>query len=90
MAFDRIGSRTYVVQHNPNCPNPYLIRLVGDKAAAIDLQHPAVTQDRLGYGKTLEEAVEQALSNDTYSCLLCGKTTRVPHVCPLFYKDILI
>ena len=27
------------------------------------------------------------MSADTFSCLLCGTTTPMPHVCPVFYPE---
>lgn len=51
---------TFVVQHNPNCPRPFLVRLVG-LASVIDYKPPEKTADILGYGKTLREAAAVAL-----------------------------
>lgn len=61
---------TYRVEHNPNCPSPFLVRLVGWGKGSIDgkpVPHPLtredseVTFDAYGYGRTFEEAGEAAL-----------------------------
>ena len=31
--------------------------------------------------------VELKEAKETYSCLLCGTTTPLPHVCPVFYPE---
>jgi hypothetical protein len=59
---------TFAVQHNPNCPSPWLVRLPGK--GPIDMlpygdplrlvKHQ--TGDILGFGKTLEEAARAALT----------------------------
>jgi hypothetical protein len=48
---------TYAVQHNPNCPKPYLVRL---PRGALDLRPPDETKDALGYGLTFLEAFAAA------------------------------
>ncbi len=58
---DRLHNKTFAIQHNPNCPSPFLIRIVGKGAAALDYLSYRETKDALGYGKTLEEAVENVL-----------------------------
>lgn len=66
---ERLRDVTYAVQHNPNCPAKYLVRLVG-KSGRIDLKPygnhlPRVkheTGDILGFGKTLDEAIDNALA----------------------------
>lgn len=60
---------TYVVQHNPNCPSPFLVRLCGS-SIVIDYKPPGETADVLGYGKTFGEAAKSALDE-------CKK--RFPH-----------
>ncbi|MCZ7470296.1 hypothetical protein M0412_10820 [Agrobacterium sp. O3.4] len=70
--FERLRDVTYAIQHNPNCPAKYLVRLVG-KSGRIDLKPygnhlPRVkheTGDVLGFGKTLDEAIDKALSAAT-------------------------
>ena len=51
---------TFAVQHSPNCPDPFLVRLVGS-AGVIDYKLPEETADILGYGQTLREAATMAL-----------------------------
>ncbi len=66
---ERLRDVTYAVQHNPNCPAKYLVRLVG-KSGRIDLKpygnnFPSVkheTGDVLGFGKTIDEAIDNALA----------------------------
>jgi len=57
----RLSDQTYMLEHNPNCPSPYLIRLIGKGAGRIDREPPEKTRDILGYGKTLDAAVSAAL-----------------------------
>lgn len=62
---------TFAIQHNPRCPSPWLVRLVG-KSGIIDMKPYGgpfafmkhETADRLGFGKTLEEAARNALATD--------------------------
>lgn len=66
---EALRGHTFVVQHNPNCPSPWLVRLPG-KSGRIDLKpyghtFPPVkheTDDILGFGKTLDDAARAALS----------------------------
>jgi len=66
---ERLRDVTYAIQHNPNCPAKYLVRLVGE-SGRIDLKPygnhlPRVkheTGDILGFGKTLDEAIDNALA----------------------------
>lgn len=61
---------TFAVQHNPNCPSPWLVRLPGKKNGVIDFKpYPTwmvkevdTTGDILGFGKTFEDAARSALS----------------------------
>lgn len=46
-----------VIEHNPNCPSPYLVRLVQWGRGQID----GTEADARGYGKTLDEAAEKAI-----------------------------
>lgn len=61
-----IVNYTFAVQHNPNCPSPWLVRLPGD-SLFIDfkpyysLVSDDITGDVLGFGKTFEEAADKAL-----------------------------
>lgn len=60
--------RTFAVQHNPNCPSPFLVRLPG-KSGLIDMnpygdvlgRSRNTTGDVLGFGKSLQEAALAAL-----------------------------
>jgi len=52
---------TYRLEHSPNCPSPYLIRLVAPRGGYIDGESPLKTKDLLAYGRTLEASVEEAL-----------------------------
>lgn len=66
---ERLRDVTYAVQHNPNCSNPYLVRLVG-KSGSIDFKNYGQafsmvkheTGDILGFGKNLDEAIDNALA----------------------------
>lgn len=60
---------TFGVQYNPNCPKPFLVRMVG-KPGYLDWKpyiswrdenEPCdLTRDALGFGLTLEEAANAA------------------------------
>ena len=50
--------RTFEVQHNPNCPSPFLVRMVTPGTGRLDSLPPNVTKDTIGYGKTLTEAAD--------------------------------
>jgi hypothetical protein len=60
---------TFAIQHNPNCPSQWLVRLPG-KSGSIDMKPyrdligivPHQTGDILGFGKTLDEAARAALA----------------------------
>jgi hypothetical protein len=61
---ESLQHKTYALQHNPNCRNPYLIRLVGPGQGSLDLnQDYPKTKDVLCFGSTLEEAVSVALAS---------------------------
>ena len=55
---------TFVVQHNPNCPKPFLVRLCGYCKGKIDLKPymgpEPQTHDALGGGLDIEEAALNA------------------------------
>ena len=62
-AIETLSKLTFAIQHNPNCPSPWLIRVPG-KSAIIDMKpYSSVTHsddltgDRLAFGKTLPDAV---------------------------------
>ena len=56
-----ISELTYVVEHNPNCPSPFLVRLPGPKQAVIDKKYYSETKDTLGFGKTFHAAAAAAI-----------------------------
>lgn len=66
--FNQLCQLTFAIQHNPNCPHKFLIRLPG-KSGLIDLKpyrdqlgtRPHETGDAIGSGKTLHEAFVAAL-----------------------------
>lgn len=56
-----LSKQTFAIQHNPNCPSRYLVRMVGFRAGVIDLKSyyvngPEGTKDALGFGNSIEEA----------------------------------
>ncbi len=76
-ALERLYKVTFVVQHNPNCPHPFLVRLCGIMAGNIDMKpygaisfHPLfgsvaprdLTKDIIGSGTTLAEAARKAFN----------------------------
>ncbi len=61
-AMEELCRMTYAVEHNPNCRMPFMVRLAGRAAAAVDFKPPEWTDDVLGYGKTMEGAARRALS----------------------------
>lgn len=52
-----IAKLTYSVRHSPNCPSPFEVRLVQRGRGHIHYDK----NDIIGYGKTFDEAAEQAL-----------------------------
>lgn len=48
--------KTFRVEYNPNCPSPYLVRLVAKQKYRITGEKT----DACGYGKTLQQAAENA------------------------------
>lgn len=74
-ALDRLNKETYVVQHSPNCPSPFLVRLVGPESGVIDMKYYDETKDILGFGKTLEEAARAAFVKQSQYAL-CLKIAR--------------
>jgi hypothetical protein len=66
--------RTFRIEHSPNCPTKWLVRLVGNGEAIIDglpytqwmnrfdqSIHGELTRDALGFGKTLNQAAKRAI-----------------------------
>lgn len=65
---DWLVRETFAIQHNPNCPSRYLVRLPGHKCGFIDMKSyyvdpPEGTKDALGFGNSLAEAAEKARDN---------------------------
>ncbi|SEH51697.1 hypothetical protein SAMN05216228_100245 [Rhizobium tibeticum] len=66
--WEELCKLAFAVQHNPNCPSPWLVRLAGK--GSIDMKPYGdrlgivrhQTGDRLGFGKTLDEAARPALA----------------------------
>jgi len=58
----RLESKTYRVDHSPNCPSPYLVRLVGKGCATLyaGYYRDKECTDYLGFGKTLSSAAHRA------------------------------
>lgn len=56
-----LENKTYVLEHNPNCPAPYLIRLPGKRTGIIDKEPLGESQDIFAYGKNFQEAAKRAL-----------------------------
>lgn len=50
--------KTFAVQYCPNCPKPWLVRLVGFRSGSLDNKpyQNGQTRDALGFGHTCEEA----------------------------------
>ena len=57
---DWLQTVTHQVRFSPNCPKQFEVRL--PSGGVIDSKPVAYSKDRIGYGKTLAEAAEQALS----------------------------
>lgn len=51
--------KTYQIRHNPNCVKKFEVRLVGQ--GLIDGKPAHESNDRIGYGDSVEEAANQAL-----------------------------
>ena len=57
----RLEEYTFRVEYSPNCPKPYLIRLVGPGAGGIDGLPVGQTRDIFAYGMTFDEVVVEVL-----------------------------
>lgn len=63
-----LNRETFSVQHNPNCPSAFLVRLIGRGRATLDMkpyfsapdQSDKLTRDALGFGATIHAAAEKA------------------------------
>jgi hypothetical protein len=67
-AGSEILTHTFAVQHSPNCPSPWLVRLPGESGIIDNLPYLSfcresaeMTGDILGFGKTFDEAAGSAL-----------------------------
>lgn len=49
---------TYAVQHNPNCPSEYLVRL--PQGSPLDLAPLSTTKDAWGFGNSFQQAFNAA------------------------------
>lgn len=71
---DWIYADTFRIEHNPNCPSPFLVRLVQYGRGQID----GTDQDAMGYGKTLGEAAERArIQRDAVKALAIARRAGV-------------
>lgn len=73
---------TFAVQHNPNCPSPWLVRLPGKGPIDMKPYGDALrlvrheTGDILGFGKTLDDAARAALSSSRAGTLTADDPDR--------------
>jgi hypothetical protein len=58
---DPLKGRTYVLEYSPNCPSPYMVRLVGREMERIDKLPVWESRDAIGYGQSFREAATAAL-----------------------------
>ncbi len=58
---DTMRGLTYAHEHNPNCPMPHQVRLVGVGKSRLDLLPRGRTSDILGTGKSFSGAARSAL-----------------------------
>ena len=56
-AIKQISMFTWALRHNPHCPSPYKVYMVGRRKGRINYD----INDIIGHGKTLDEAIENAL-----------------------------
>lgn len=54
---NEIEKYTFAVRHNPNCPSPFEVRLVGKGRGRINYDD----KDIVGFGKTFDEAAENVM-----------------------------
>jgi hypothetical protein len=62
-----LAKETFAVQYSPNCPKPYLVRLIGRGQGTLDMRSytnagEQSSKDVLGFGTSLAEAAENARS----------------------------
>lgn len=71
---DWLNAETFRVEHCPNCPSPFLVRLVQYGRGKID----GTEADARGYGKTLTEAANKArIQRDAVKALTLAKNAGV-------------
>lgn len=56
-----LEKRTFILEHNPNCPSPYMVRLIAPGNGFLDKKLPDKTRDILGWGQSFEDAAGAAL-----------------------------
>ena len=59
---EKLHIHAFVLEHNPNCKSPFLIRLSGFGKGHIVSKSIEETGDVVGCGETLEEAAKSAIS----------------------------
>ncbi len=64
---DWLLKETFAIQYNPNCPKPFLVRLVGKNRGSLDMKQyvfkdEEMTADAIGFGSTPSEAAKNALT----------------------------
>lgn len=55
----RLNALTYQIEHGPNDPAPFLLRIVTPGRGSLDGLPTHETRDIFAYGKTLEEAASK-------------------------------
>ncbi len=65
-AFEMLAGETYMIEHSPNCPMPYLVRVVTPGTGSLDRLHTGQTMDTFAYGHTPEEAAAVALEKKAH------------------------
>jgi hypothetical protein len=69
-----LDDETFQVEHNPNCPSPYKVRLVQYGRGRIH----GDKDDAIGFGKTLYEAADKArILRDAVKALAIAKRAGV-------------
>jgi hypothetical protein len=91
-----LEKETFAVQHCPNCPKPYLVRLIPKYKGTLDLKPYAyvkrdqLTEDICGFGTTLAEAADAAKTLRDQQRNPWDKTPRIHHLktWPVFFQPI--
>ena len=60
-AIEKLGNLTYAIEHNPNRPSKFLVRIVTLGTGGLDGLPTCETGDTFAYGATLDEAVDRVL-----------------------------